>query len=145
MGTIEEWYGEPMRAQLRAGEELRGILVANQTVSMFKQQQLAIGVTDARLLLMPTDRRGKPKGEVRSVEPADLAEVKGGSAGNASSPAGAIVGASANQLKIKLRDGEKLKLAFMHGGGPFSLFKGADEQKAGVDAIEAWLGAHAPR
>ncbi len=105
--------GERLRAALApalaSGEQLRGACVATQQ-SMFKGRQVAIGVTDARLVAQPVTRKFEPDGEPISLPPERIDSVDAeGAGGGWISVSAAIMDGAAVTLKLRTTDGEKLK------------------------------------
>ena len=129
-----------LEALLEPGEALLG-LVAATAQKTFSGGLFSLGVTDRRLLLMPLDRRLQPKGDVRSIAPADLvaADVKGAGGGWWTAPS-AILSASATELTLRTADGEKTKLMMMKGTGMLGGLGGGESQRDGVVALAEWMG-----
>jgi hypothetical protein len=123
---------------LEPGEELRGVCVAVQQ-SMFKGRQMAIAVSDRRLLVQGMNRKFEPDGEPISLPPERIAEVSVDGAGGGWMEVGAaILDQVAITLKLRTSEGEKLKLTMMRGSGPLG---GGETQRQGVEALGAWFGA----
>jgi hypothetical protein len=128
---------------LEPGEELRGVCVATQQ-SLFKGRQVAIGVSDRRLLVQGMNRRFEPDGAPVLLPPEAIAEAAVDGAGNGWLEVGAaILDQVAITLKLRSSDGEKLKLTLMHGGGPLGGLGGGETQRQGVEALGAWFEAAA--
>ena len=126
---------------LEPGEELRGVCVATQA-SMFKGRQVAIGVSDRRLLVQGMNRRFEPDGEPLSLPPERIATASAEGAGGGWPEVGAaIVDGAAVTLKLRTSDGEKLKLMLMRGTGPLGGLGGGETQRQGVEALGAWFAA----
>lgn len=126
---------------LEPGEELRGVCVATQQ-SMFKGRMVAIGVTDARLILQGVSRKWEPDGEPISLPPERIADAAvDGAGGGWPQISAAIMDQAAITLKLKTTDGEKLKLMMMRGTGPLGGLGGGEEQRSGLEALGAWFGA----
>ena len=124
---------------LQPGEELRGVCVATQQ-SLFKGRQVAIGVSDRRLLVQGMNRKFEPDGEPVLLPPEAIAEAAVDGAGNGWLEVGAaILDQVAITLKLRSADGEKLKLTLMHGGGPLGGLGGGETQRQGVEALGAWF------
>jgi hypothetical protein len=126
---------------LEPGEELRGVCVATQQ-SMFKGRQVAIGVSDRRLLVQGMNRKFAPDGEPVLLPPERIAAASVDGAGNGWLEVGsAILDQAAITLKLRTGDGEKLKLTLMHGSGPLGRLGGGETQRQGVEALGAWFSA----
>ncbi len=126
---------------LEAGEELQGTCIATQQ-SMFKGRQVAIAVSDRRLLIQGMNRKFEPDGEPISLPPERIADVSVDGAGAGWLEVGAaILDQVAVTLKLRTGDGEKLKLTMMHGGGPLGGLGGGEAQRQGVEALGAWFSA----
>jgi len=108
---------------------------------MFKGRQVAIGVTDRRLLVQGMNRRFEPDGPALSLPPEEIAgaDVDGAGGGWAQVSA-ALMDAAAVTLKLRTASGEKLKLMMMRGDGPLGGLGGGEDQRAGVEALGAWFG-----
>ncbi len=135
--------GDKLRAALEPalepGETLRGSCVASQQ-SMFKGRQVAIGVTDARLIVQGMTRRFEPDGEPISLPPERIADASAeGAGGGWAQVSAAIMDQAAVTLKLRTADGEKLKLMMMRGTGPLGGLGGGEEQRLGVEALGAWF------
>ena len=102
MGALLERYAPA----LEPGEQLRGVCLATQAKT-FSGRAVALATTDRRLLLIGLDRRGDPAQAPRAL---DVVEAQGdGLAGWSLDPAAWLVDDAGVQLKLRLRDGEKLK------------------------------------
>jgi hypothetical protein len=125
---------------LEPGEELRGVCVATQA-SMFKGRQVAIGVSDRRLIVQGMNRKFEPDGPPIPPPPERIADVSVDGAGGGWMEVGAaILDQVAVTLKLRTSDGEKLKLTMMRGTGPGGL-GGGETQRQGVEALGAWFAA----
>jgi len=126
---------------LEPGEELRGVCVATQA-SMFKGRQVALGVSDRRLLVQGMNRRFEPDGEPVSLPPERIASAAADGAGGGWLELGAaLMDSTAVTLKLRTSDGEKLKLMLMRGTGPLGGLGGGETQRQGVEALGAWFAA----
>lgn len=126
---------------LEPGEELRGVCVATQA-SMFKGRQVAIGVSDRRLLVQGMNRKFEPDGEPLSLPPERIADASAEGAGGGWPEVGAaIMDRAAVTLKLRTSDGEKLKLMLMRATGPLGGLGGGETQRQGVEALGAWFAA----
>jgi hypothetical protein len=124
---------------LEPGEELRGVCVASQ-VGLLKGRQVALGVTDRRLIVQGMNRKFEPAGEVISLPPERLdSAAADGAGGGWMTVSAAIMDGAAVTLKLKTTDGEKLKLMLMRGDGLFGGLGGGETQREGVEALAAWL------
>jgi len=57
-----------------------------------------------------------------------------------------VLDAAALTLRLRTRQGDKLRLMMMKGGGGLvGGLGGGESQQQGVLALAEWLGAHAPR
>jgi hypothetical protein len=128
-----------LEGALEPGESLEGICAAAQQ-STFKGRSIALGVTDRRLLLAPLDRRGRPAGDIISISPEEVADVKAGDAGGGwANVATAILDSAAVTLQLKTTRGEKYKLNMMLGSGIFGKLGGGESQREGIDALGGWF------
>lgn len=126
---------------LEPGEELRGVCVATQA-SMFKGRQIAIGVSDRRLIVQGMNRKFEPDGAAIPLPPERIADVSVDGAGGGWMEVGAaILDQVAVTLKLRTSDGEKLKLTMMRGSGPLGGLGGGETQRQGVEALGAWFAA----
>jgi hypothetical protein len=128
-----------LEGALEPGESLEGICAAAQQ-GTFKGRSIALGVTDRRLLLAPLDRRGRPAGDIISISPEEVADVKAGDAGGGwANVATAILDSAAVTLQLKTTRGEKYKLNMMLGSGIFGKLGGGESQREGIDALGGWF------
>jgi hypothetical protein len=126
---------------LEPDEEIRGVCIATQA-SMFKGRQVALGVTDRRLIIQGMNRKFEPAGEVISLPPERIAAAAAdGAGGGWMTVSAAVMDGAAVTLKLKTTDGEKLKLMLMHGSGPLGGLGGGESQREGVEALAQLLGA----
>lgn len=124
---------------LEPGEEIRGVCVATQA-SMFKGRQVALGVTDRRLIVQGMNRKFEPNGEAILLPPERIASAAAdGAGGGWMTVSAAVMDGAAVTLKLKTTDGEKLKLMLMRGSGPLGGLGGGESQREGVEALAAWL------
>jgi len=124
---------------LEPGEELRGVCVATQQ-SMFKGRQVAIGVSDRRLLVQGLNRKFVPDGEPVLLFPEGIAEASvDGAGGDWLEVGAAILDQVAVTLKLRTVAGEKLKLMMMRGDGPLGGLGGGETQRQGAAALGAWF------
>src|SRR6187551_3469477 len=120
---------------LELDEELRGVCVASQ-VGFLKGRQVALGVTDRRLIVQGMNRKFEPAGEATLLPPERLAAAAAdGAGGGWMTVSAAIMDGAAVTLKLKTTDGEKLKLMLMHGSGPLGGLGGGETQREGVEAL----------
>ena len=130
--------GSQLDARLEPGEVLRGVVAATQQKT-FSGSLYAIGVTDRRLLLQQLDRKAQAKGEPVSVTPETIEELDlDGARGDWWTAPAAILDATSLTLRLRLRDGEKVKLTMMRGGG---WLLGGESQGDGVAALGEWLAS----
>jgi hypothetical protein len=126
---------------LEPGEELRGVCVATQA-SMFKGRQVAIGVSDRRLIVQGMNRKFEPDDAAIPLPPERIADVSVDGAGGGWLEVGAaILDQVAVTLKLRTSDGEKLKLTMIRGTGPLGGLGGGETQRQGVEALGAWFAA----
>lgn len=124
---------------LEPGEQMRGACVASQ-VGLLKGRQVALGITDRRLIVQGMNRRFEAAGEAISLPPERLAQVSAdGAGGGWMSVSAAVMDGAADTLKLKTTDGEKLKLMLMRGTGALGGLGGGETQREGVEALAAWL------
>jgi hypothetical protein len=89
------------------------------------------------------NRKFEPVGDAISLPPERIAVASAEGAGGGWVNIGlAIMHAAAVTLKVRITDGEKLKLTMMRGNGVFGKL-GGDAQRQGVDAVAAWFTEHA--
>ncbi len=139
MADLDSKLRAAVEPLLESGEELRGVCVATQQ-SMFKGRQVAIGVSDRRLLVQGMNRKFEPDGEPLSLPPERIADVSVDGAGGGWMEVGAaILDQVAVTLKLRTSDGEKLKLTMMRGDGPFGGLGGGETQRRGLEALGAWF------
>jgi hypothetical protein len=125
---------------LAPGEPLKGIAASVQQ-KMFSSQMIAIGVTDVRLVIQAVDRHTRAKGEPiilthKTIESVDLL---GAGDGWRTKPM-ALLNAKALTLKVRLRDGQQMKLMLMRGGaGLMGSMSGGASQEQGVLALAEWV------
>jgi hypothetical protein len=132
---------EPViEALLEPGEELRGTCVASE-VGMLRGRQVAIGVTDRRLLVQGMDRKFSPKGEPISLPPERIADASAeGASGGWVTLGSAFMDRAAVTLRLRTVDGQKLKLMLMRAEGPLKGLGGGETQRRGVEALGSWFG-----
>jgi hypothetical protein len=107
---------------------------------MFKGRMVAIGVTDARLLVQGVNRKWEPDGEPVSLPPERIAEAHAdGAGGGWADLSSVIMDKAAVTMKLSTVDGEKLKLTLMRGTVPLGGLSGGDVQRDGVEALGAWF------
>ena len=124
---------------LGPGEQMRGACVASE-VGLLKGRQVALGVTDRRLIVQGMNRKFEAAGEAISLPPERLAQVSAdGAGGGWMTVSAAVMDGAAVTLKLKTTDGEKLKLMLMRGTGPLGGPGGGEAQREGVEALAAWL------
>jgi len=127
---------------LEPGETLEGICAASRQKGMFGGDSVALGVTTARLLIQPLNRRGVPEGDAIRLAPADIAQAKAEGAGGGWAEVGAaLMDKRAVKLELKTTAGDKQKLMFMRaeGGGLMAKLGGGEGQARGVEALAAWF------
>jgi len=139
-------YQPHLQGLLEPSEELRGTCIATQQ-STFKGRAIAIGITDRRLLLQPLDRRGDPIGDATALTPPEIGSAEVDGAGGGWLNVGpAILDATAVTLKLRLENGDKLKLMMMRGGaGTLGRLGGGESQQDGLQALADWFAQAAPR
>jgi hypothetical protein len=126
---------------LQPGEQILGVCVATQA-SMFKGRQVALGVTDRRLIVQGMNRKFEATGEPILLPPERIASAAAdGAGGGWMTVSAAVMDGAAVTLKLKTTDGEKLKLMLMHGSGPLGGLGGGESQREGVEALAQFLGA----
>jgi hypothetical protein len=135
----------PLEQHLEPGEQLVGMCVAVQQ-SAFRGSQVALGVTDRRVLIQPLDRRFEPKGDLVTISPRELADAAAQGAGGGWVNVGAaIMDRVAITLKLRKVDGTKVKLQLMRGGDSFlGRMGGGEVQEQGIAALAEWLARHPP-
>lgn len=139
MADLDSKLRPVVEALLEPGEELRGVCVATQA-SLFKGRQVALGVTDRRLLVQGMTRKFEPDGEAISLPPERIAKADAeGAGGGWIQVSAAIMDGAAVTLKLRTTDGEKLKLMLMRGTGPLGSLGGGETQRQGVEALGAWF------
>ena len=144
IGELGDKLRGAIEPALRPGEQLRGVCVASQQQSLFKGRQVAIGVTDDRLVVQGMTRKSERDGDPISLPPERLADAKAEGAGGGWPEIGAaIMDKAAAKLELKTTDGEKLKLTMMRGNGPLGGLGGGEDQRQGFEALAAWFAGHA--
>jgi hypothetical protein len=139
MADLDSKLRPPVEALLEPDEKLRGVCVATQA-SLFKGRQVAIGVTDQRLLVQAMTRKFEPDGEPISLPPDRIAKASAeGAGGGWMEVSAAIMDGVAVTLKLRTTDGEKLKLMLMRGTDPLAGLGGGETQRQGVEALGAWF------
>jgi hypothetical protein len=143
VGELGDRLRGALAPALEPGETLRGACVATRT-GLFKGRQVAIGVTDGRLIVQGMNRKFEPDGEPNSLPPERIANASAEGAGGGWPEIGAsIMHNAAVTLKLRTSDGEKLKLTMMRGTGPLGGLGGGDDQRRGVEALGTWFAEHA--
>ncbi|HXS33945.1 MAG TPA: hypothetical protein VN758_09270 [Solirubrobacterales bacterium] len=139
MADLDSKLRPVVEALLEPGEELRSVCVATQA-SLFKGRQVALGVTDRRLLVQGMTRKFEPDGEAISLPPERIAKADAeGAGGGWMQVSAAIMDGAAVTLKLRTTDGEKLKLMLMRGTGPLGSLSGGEAQRQGVEALSTWF------
>lgn len=139
MADLDSKLRPVVEALLEPGEGLRGVCVATQA-SLFKGRQVALAVTDRRLLVQGMTRKFEPDGEAISLPPERIAKADAEGAGGGWMQVGAaIMDGAAVTLKLRTTDGEKLKLMLMRGTGPLGGLGGGETQRQGLEALGAWF------
>jgi hypothetical protein len=132
-----------MEPALDPNEALRGSCVGTR-VGLFKGRQVAIGVTDRRLIVQGMTRKFERDGEPTSLAPERIASADADGAGGGWAEIGAaIMNEAAVTLRLRTTDGERLKLTMMRGTGPLGGLGGGEDQRSGIEALGAWFGEHA--
>src|ERR1043166_6663965 len=115
MADLDSKLRPVVEGLLEPAEELRGVCVASQA-SLFKGRQVALGVTDRRLLVQGMTRKFEPDGEAISLLPERIAKASAEGAGVGWMQVGAaIMDGAAVTLKLQTTDGETLKLMLLRG------------------------------
>lgn len=139
MADLGEKLRPVIEALLESGEQMRGVCVATQ-VGLLKGRQVALGVTERRLIVQGMNRKFEAAGEAISLPPERLADVSAdGAGGGWMTMSAAIMDKAAVTLKLKTTDGEKLKLTLMRGTGPLGGLGGGEAQREGVEALASWM------
>lgn len=133
---LDARFREFLAPQLLSGEEILGIVAANQS-SAFKQKMWMIATTNQRLIMIPVSMKWEPKGDPVSYRPEDITKTQ-------------IPGTSESwgQMLKKMGDdnvrfeagGTTYKLNVMSSGGLDRLFTG-EHQAAGSQALYEFLAA----
>lgn len=146
MGWMADKW-EEMSKQLRGlvvphlatGEQLLGVAHANQP-RIFRSELFAVGVTPARLILVPIDRRNAPAGAPVSIEKGEIRSASiwgwGGSVAD-------FLSASAGQQIRFEGGGRKWKLMLL-GGNLLEDSLSGPSQRAGLSALVEFLLAARP-
>jgi hypothetical protein len=129
-----------LRPLLTDGEELRGWCLATEQ-STFSGHTTVVGITDHRLLLLPVDRKFRPKGDALAIGPGELAAARADGAGAGWwTTTAAIMDSAALTLKLETTSGAKRTLTMMRGGGGMSgALGGGEAQQQGIEALAEWL------
>jgi hypothetical protein len=142
LGDFDAKLRPHLERLLEADETLEGVCAASQQKGLFSGGGVAIGVTERRVLIQPTDRRGNPAGDVLALTADDIAEAKAEGAGSGWAEVGAaLMDRHAVKLTLKTTAGEKLRLMFMRaeGGGVMAKLAGGESQRRGVEALGRWF------
>jgi hypothetical protein len=142
MGDFDAKLRPLLESLLEPGETLEGICACSQQKGLLKGGAVALGVTDARLLVQPLNRRGDPDGDVQPIAPGDIVKAKAQGAGGGWADIGsAIMDRAAVQLELRLVDGEKLRLMMMRAEGSpgMTWLAGGEGQRQGVQALGEWF------
>src|SRR4051794_7299144 len=125
MGALFDRY-----APAFGGERPSAVCLATQQRT-FSGRAVVLGVAGGRLLLVGLDRRGEPAGEPVAL---DVAEASANGLSHWSAdPAAWLIDDAGLLLKLRLADGEKLKLRLLKGGsGLLGRAGGGEDQAAGV-------------
>jgi hypothetical protein len=143
MGDLGEKLRAAVEPLLEQGEELRGVCVASQ-VGLFRGRQVALAVTDRRLLVQGMSRRFAPDGDPVVLPRERISSASAEGAGGGWPEIGAaIMDGAAVTLKLRTVDGEKLKLTMMRGTGPLGSLGGGETQRQGVEALASWFADNA--
>lgn len=139
MADIGEKLGPVAEALVEPGETLEAFCVGSNSGLMSSRFAL-IAVTDRRLIVQECDRKQRPKGDQISIGEGEVASASsGGGGGWGSSAQSAIMDKTSLTIKIKTTGGERLKLMVGRGTGPLGGMMGGETQRAGVDAVLAFL------
>jgi hypothetical protein len=142
MADLGSKLGPVVEALLEPGEELRGVCVATQA-EFLKGRQVALGITDRRLIVQGMNRKFEPAGEAISLPPERIADASvDGAGGGWMNVNAAVMDGAAVTLKLKTVDREKLKLMLMRGSGMLGGLGGGETQRQGVEALGAWFAEH---
>jgi hypothetical protein len=135
----------PLERLLEPGEQLVGMCVAVQQTA-FRGNQVALGITERRVLVQPLDRRYEPKGDAVTIGPGELAEARADGMGDEWWNAEiSLVAGVALTLRLRTTDGTKLKLNMMRGGDGFvGRMGGGEVQEQGTAALAAWFERYPP-
>lgn len=138
--SVEDHYGDHLAGLLEAGEDLLGVCAASEQQGIFKGRAVLLAATDARLIVVALDRRGRPDGEAESIAPTELESAKAdGAAGGWPELSAAIMDRSAVKLRLRTRDGAKRQFMFMRGTGPLGNLGGGESQRRGVEALASFF------
>jgi hypothetical protein len=130
-----------LTGHLAEGEELRGWCLATEQ-STFSGHTTIVGVTDQRLLVQPVDRKFRPKDDLLSIRPDELAGAAADGAGHGWWTASAgIMDAAALSVTLSTTSGARRTLTMMRGTGMFGKLGGGDAQQQGIEELAAWLRA----
>jgi hypothetical protein len=135
----QDKYADELAALLEPGETQVGVSMGSHQKSMFAQWVVIFVVTDKRLIVQKCDRKGRPEGESFSLTRDQVDSYKVSGAGGAGDLADAVMNNAAIKLQIRTADGEKLKFMLMRGTGLLGGLSGGDAQRAGAEAISAFL------
>ena len=142
MGELGAKLRAAIEPSLEPTEQLRGVSVAVHQ-SLFKGRQVALAVTDRRLIAQPMNRKFEPDGEQISMPPERIADAHAEGAGAGWPQIGAaLMDEAAVKLTLKTTDGEKLKLTMMRSTGPLAKLGGGEDQRQGVEALATWFREH---
>lgn len=135
---------EPLaRSLLDPGENLRGCCVATQQ-NLLSGRMVAIVIADDRLIVQGVNRRFEPAGELLSLPPSRIADVRITGGGSGWATVGALIlDAVSTRLTLRTTEGAKLALTMMTADGFLADAAGGEIQRAGVQALGHWFAEHA--
>jgi hypothetical protein len=131
---------EPLgQSLLPPGEDLLGALAATE-VKTFGGGVRAVFVTPLRVIVQPVDRHWSAKGVPLSIRPEDVEDFRVSGLGDDWITAISVVANSGFELRLRLADGQKLKLMAMSGEGRLmGALGGGQAQQTGAEALLGWL------
>jgi hypothetical protein len=127
---LTEW----LRSRRHPSETILAVCRAGEVASV-NYRTYILGLTSARLICQPTDRRGRALGRARTVYPADVADTSVWTSG---STRRALLAGTENQVRVTLTTGQPFRFVPLHGVS-FEENLAADPQLAVVWSFVDWL------
>lgn len=130
----EEQLRDWLRSRVHPSETPLAVCRAGEVASL-RYRSYLLGLTSARLILQPTDRRGEPDAAPRSLFPYQVGDAAVWSSGAVRR---ALLTGSEHQLRFTLTTGRPFRFVPLHGVS-FEEHLAADPQLAVVWSFVDWL------